>query len=691
MQTIKRIKKAKSRHVDIVLLTLSCICLILSITNAQVFQNRDIISLNGQWNFALDPGNKGEAIDWHEPWQPIENSETGLQKEWDTVTVPHCFSVDKRYEGFIGKVWYKRVFQYTGDLTQKHLRLRFEAIFYQCDAWLNGQYLGTHEGGYTPFEYDISEWVKPGEDNFLSIRVNNSWDRTTLPGAREGKEPKYQVYPWLEYGGITRDVGLLETHKIYIEKQKIEATPNLNDGTAKVRVVTWVNNEYHQPVTFQLNTSFSHNDQVLPVEPTNRYDSPVNLAAESTTQVVQTFDFQPSQVALWHFADPNLYIMQTTLLIDGEEKDLYRERFGIRKVDIQGSKLLLNGDPTRLGGANRHSDHPVFASMDNPVVAEQDLTLFKEGNMELTRLQHIPPSKAFMDWCDENGMLIIAEAGNWQIPPQAMADPVVRAKYQQQAREIIERDWNRPSIIGYSVGNEYHSWTEAGDAWTKRMIAFTKALDSTRFCTFAALGRATHVDELSKAHDSFRYCDLLSFNFYGNGSRMLEAAERLHQKYPDKPIMITEYGKRADQLSEEKRIEYFKEYIDAARQKDYIVGASWWSFNDYRSKFYHTNTSGFRPWGIVDEHRTPRKLYWSVQEELAPFSLEVKGRKVTIKAKGDFPSYTLEGYQIKFSNGKKIKLNTLAPGQMQTVELPKGTKEIQVLKPNHFIVLTRKL
>lgn len=663
----------------------------ISSVYAQTFENRAATSLNGKWNFALDPGNRGEALDWHEPWNPIKNSLTGIQKDWDQVTVPHSYSIDKRYEGYHGHAWYKRAFTYTGDLTTQHVRLRFEAVYYKCHIWLNGRYIGFHEGGYTPFEFDISELVTPGEMNFLSVKVDNSWDITTLPGMRLDSLPKHQVYPWLEYGGITRDVSLITTGKVYVVKQKIETVPNLKKGTAKVKIINWINNEYHEPKTVSPQFTFSKETKNISPRRIDRGSTQITLPAETIIKYTSEYQLTRDEVELWHFNDPQLYDVQTTLSMAGKTEDTYQERFGIREVKLDGTKLLLNGKPIRLGGANRHSDHPQYASMDNQEVAETDLHLLKEGNMQLMRLQHVPPSKAFMDWCDENGMLIIAEAGNWQIPPQMMVDPVTQAKYQQQAREIIERDWNRPSIIGYSLGNEYMSWTEQGDEWTRTMVNFTRSLDDTRFLTFSALRKATKEDFLKLPHDSFRHCDMISFNCYARGAQIIADTKRLNEKYPNKPIFISEFGKRTDQMTEEERIQYFTEFMDTAGDIPYLVGLSWWSFNDYRSKYFGSNADGVRPWGLVDLEREPRKLYHEMARQMAPAILKVVGDELTIAAKDDYPAYTLKGYKVKFSEKNTINLNTLKPGQQQTIAIPEGTKEIKLLAPNDFIVITKKL
>lgn len=661
------------------------------------FTHAQQISLHGNWNFALDPTKSGEKLDWYMPWQPIENSPQGYSVGWDIVQVPHCFSIDQRYEGYVGTVWYRKMFEYKGDISQKHLRLHFDAIFYQCRIWLNGKYVGIHEGGYTPFEFDITEFLQEG-NNFLAVEVDNAWGHTTIPGARLGNEPKHLVYPWWEYGGITRDVYLVETGKVFVAKQKIEAEPDLKSGSATVKVKTWIRNTETSPVSLNVGLALRSGEEKITLNKKNKEQSKsITIKPYSEETVTQTITLSSDQVKLWHFDHPNLYSLQTAL---SGSSDTFEERFGIRKIETKEGKLFLNGESIRVGGANRHSDHPEYASMDNEAVASIDMPLIKEASMVFSRLNHTPTNKAFMDWCDEKGYLIIAEPGNWQISPQQMADPVMRAKFVQQMTELIERDWNRPSVIGWSMGNEYASWTAEGDAWTGDMAATAKQLDSTRLLTFVSIGHGGSEENLATPHDSFRYCDLLCINFYGGGAGLEQGLENLHKKYPDKPVFISEFGLRADEKTEEERIAYFKDYLDLVRKKEYVVGTSWWAFNDYRSRFPNTNPNGYREWGLVDPDRNPRKLYEVVREEYASATLKfdksTDKMKIIVQARTDYPAYTLSGYTLEYNNEKneaqKMPLNTLKPGESQTIEITQSTlpTTIKLISPTGFTVLEKE-
>ena len=173
--------------------------LFLSATAAAGFA-RDRVDLNGPWRFAIDPVECGEQNGWHQPGCKVQN--------WAEVAVPHCWNVDPRFP-FTGTAWYRRTFSLPPGAARRHARLIFGGVFYRAKVWLNGQPVGEHEGGYTPFQFDVTDVIHWSGENSLAVEVDNSWSTTTLPGARIGKLPQEQVYPWFEYGGIVRPVSLV--------------------------------------------------------------------------------------------------------------------------------------------------------------------------------------------------------------------------------------------------------------------------------------------------------------------------------------------------------------------------------------------------------------------------------------------------------------------------------------------------
>jgi beta-glucuronidase len=312
------------------------------------------ISLNGKWSFAIDPTNVGEQNDWHQPWEIVKDNVSLLPSGWDQVTVPHCWSLDTRYN-FIGKAWYRKGFKLTGGVDNSSVRLRFEAVYSKCRIFLNGELVGMHEGGYTPFTLDISQKVKYPEVNFLVVEADNSWNQLEIPGARTGKNPNDQLFPWYEFGGITRDVTLEVTSKIYIAKQKIESSPNMETGSSSLKIITWIENKTFRDTVIILQPAITSRTNHKVVRSGNQLSKTIRLKAWTQEKVMMEDTLSSANTLLWDFDNPNLYDVESSLLADKKVIGSYKTYFGIREFKTSGAQLLLNGKPVRVAGANRHS------------------------------------------------------------------------------------------------------------------------------------------------------------------------------------------------------------------------------------------------------------------------------------------------------------------------------------------------
>ena len=609
------------------------------------------ISLNGTWNFAIDPLSKGEIAGWQKPWKVAEKDTSYFAEAFDKVTVPHCWSLDRRYN-HIGKSWYRKGFNLPSDIKDKTVRLHFEAVFQKCRIFVNGTLAAYHSGGYTPFTVDISKHLKYPNVNFLSIEVDNSWDEFSMPGVKIGDNPRHQLFPWYEYGGITRDISLLITSKIYVANQKIEAIPNLKNNTANLKLTTWIENKSLNDTTVTLTSNITNRTTGKTVLTLKKE---LKLKAFAKEKILLEAKLAAADVLLWDFDDPNLYDVQTIIGVKNTPLSMYVTYFGIREFRIEKAQFLLNGKPIRGGGANRASDHPVYGSTDPEILAKEEMTMLRNGNMFISRLCHTPASKYYYKWADENGYLIIAEIPAWQTSPVVMASQRAKDEFSAQMTEFVETYWNSPSIIAYSTGNEYDSWTPEGDEWTRYHAAKYRELDSTRLITFAALNFAVNAEAIKVPHDAMRHCDFISFNCYSSGKGLEKSLNTFHAKYPEKPVFVSEFGKRSDEVkSEQERIKNLNEFIEVLKQNPYAVGASHWTAFDYASRYPNTNESGYRPWGMIDEKRAPRELYKAFQKELSPVIVVVGNDKISITTKPDFPSYTIKNHVLKLMEGTKI-------------------------------------
>lgn len=651
------------------------------LAGAQQAPHASRLSLNGEWILALDPVKTGERSGWYD---------TGfVTTGFDKVKVPHSYTVDKRYMFYTGTAWYFKKFPKPVLQPGYRAFLRFDAVFYKTTVWLNGQKAGTHEGGYTPFEIDVTTMLQP--KNVLALSVNNEWDTTTIPGAKttntHSRTDHSQLFPWMNYGGITRPVHLIIRPDVFIQRAQVISDAGQSKGNARIRINAFLHNLSSQSVQVPVTANIYFDGK-----PCNIRFKPVTASVQPNTQSAIVLEglLPASAVKYWNPDEPHLYRAEVLAA-----RDTLFTSFGIRSVKVQGTQILLNGEPIRRGGCNRPLDYPGYGSLDPQEVLEKDLTLIKQGNMDFSRISHYPVSEELLDWADQHGMLIIAEAGNWQLTPKQMADPLMREKFQSQMKEMMERDWNHPCIIAYSLGNEFQAQTPEGQAWVKDMYAFVKTIDTTRLITFATY--TVWRDNVKKpADEASQYVDFISANIYGNHLKLLQ---RIHELYPNKPIYISEFGLRVPQdKNEEPRVAYFKKALQDIRQCDYVAGASVWTFNDYLSRFPGTDADGYRAWGIVAPDRQPRSSYRAVQEEFAPLTIEqVQGASgkltIAVQARADFPAYTLRNYQLQYG-ASTIRLNTLKPGERQQVVLPvaaTGSNEvtISIINPKGFVVLSK--
>lgn len=647
------------------------------------------ISLNGAWNFALDPISRGEVLGWHLPWKINEKDSANgyAAARFDVVNVPHCWSTDIRYN-FVGKAWYRKAFKLPEYAKDKLVRIRFEAVYYKCRIFINGEIAAFHEGGYTPFEVNISKFIKQNQLNFITVEVDNSWTDLTVPGARMGDNPSAQFFPWYEYGGITRDVNILLTDKVYVKNQKIESTPNLSTGKALVKIITWVENKSMKEELVKVKPTIINRSTKSTVVLNSNAEKEVTVKPFSVQKIIQDYEFASSDVLLWDFDNPNLYDVQTSLSFGEKSTTPYSTYFGIREFKVDGIQFKLNGKPIRVAGANRHSDHPIFGSTEPEELAKIDMSLQRNGHMIFARMNHTPPSKHFFKWADENGYLLVNEIPNWQISAVLMTAQKVKDDFKSQLKEMVEAFWNSPSVVAYSAGNEYPSWTPEGDEWTREQLENYKQLDSTRLLTFVAIGTAVNPNNLKVPYDAFRHCDFLNFNNYSSIEGLDKNIKLLHEKYPNKPIFISETGMRSDEVKNEQvRIDHLKGLVGLINKHPYVTGFAYWSFNDYLSRFAGSNKDGTRPWGIVDVNRKPREIYKAFQKELSPVKVVVLKNKITITANAGFPSYTIANHNLKIIEaGNTISTNlisTLNPGE--TIEI-----SVKKITPNSKIIIENK-
>ena len=688
------------------------------------------LPLSGEYRFAADADGAGEDEGWTAP----NFDDSG----WTAVTVPHTWGVMQDHSEYDGLAWYRRTFTLPAEAQDAHLRLRFEAVFYLARVWLNGQYLGEHEGGYTPFEFDVNGIAKPGAENVIAVQVDNVRAADRIPAVLRGD----WSFDWWNYGGIVRDVSLEMTSPAFIARQQIVAVPHLTGvdeaDTAMVNTAVTVNNASSEPLEGVLTADVFDDAtglSVLETLPT----APVSLGPGESADVQLTATVPGPK--LWHFDHPHLYRWSASLVgADGEPLHADEVTFGIRLVELKEARFYLNGEAVRLVGLTRHADSPESGLAETVTVMAADCEDLKRLNMVFSRPVHYPQSEFILDYCDRHGILLIPEVPAWQLTAAQLADPHMRELAQQQLREMIASDFNHPSVWAWSVGNEFDSTSTAGHEYVREMIALAKSLDPTRPVGFASnrLNRRPQDDATS-------LMDFVLMNQYfgtwvGPKGGLGQALDWIHQTWPDKIIIISEYGfeshwnalwgpgsaslkpsqyyfipedmpSDSEEADAQRRL-VITEQMEVFRSKPFVAGAIFWTYQDYRTP------SGF-VMGVVDAERNRRGSWAVLREEYAPVLIEsvafatVSGDSqsatVTLRTRGpvkeDMPAYTLREYSLHwavtspegdetFSQGN-LSLPTLEPGSEWTGEVEwvvpdaEHVLTLSIVRPTGFAVIER--
>jgi beta-galactosidase len=343
----------------------------------------------------------------------------------------------------------------------------------------------------------------------------------------------------------------------------------------------------------------------------------------------------------------------------------------LRKIELDNDKkqLLLNGEPVRAMGFNLVPDDRTTGNTLPLWRIKEDIDLIKAAGGNLARLSHLPLPKEALDYMDERGIMTFSEVPLWGFDP--LADPESEQSKNWLIR-LIDTQYNHPSIIGWSVGNEIGHYPETFE-YAKKSVALAKSLDSTRLVT-----AVSHTAQ--RENDFIIHSDLGLINKYGKNLGPVTEAQ--HKMIPDKILFYAEYG--IEQFGEDLNSDFdAKSLVDPLRGLPYLIGGSLWTFNDYRSNYMATREfSENRSWGVVDVFRRKKKAYYSIRKENAPVTDLLLSRNsdnsasitLTPRKTLDIPSFSLRNYrlvwQVKDQGGKILEsgwenLPVIHPGSSQ--------------------------
>lgn len=658
------------------------------------------VSLDGPWMFRPDRNSAGESQGWHRA--------DGGSDDWTAVSVPHTWQTSEDWAGYQGNAWYRRMFQAPAHWAEQFVRVEFEAVYHSANVWLNGTRIGEHlRKGYTAFTLDASPALRADAENLLVVRVDNSFYEDMLPRGKSSD--------WTMDGGIIRPVSLLVTPQVFIERVGVEARPALDANGTEVRTNATLRNTGQGEATVRINCRVLEEEsgrQVLSFSPTAAVKVRAG-ARENVSFTSPSVSLQP-----WHFDRPTLY--RLVVEIEQASKLIHRcsDTFGVRRFEVKDGSFHLNGERVRLIGVERMAgSHPDYGMAEPSSWIEHDHNDLKELNCVFTRV-HWPQDKRVLDYCDRHGILVQEEVPAWG--PDTFKDmkdepsPEIMQNGHEQLREMIDRDRNHPSIVAWGLSNEVNGQNPPAKKFICRMAAEARKLDPTRLLTYAS-----NTLQQTPERDVAGELDFISWNEYyeswygGSVDSVRSNIKAIHRAFPTKPIVISEYGYcecAPDRTGgDPRRVEILKTHTNVYREVDFVSGAIFFCYNDYRT---HIGDQGFgvlkqRVHGVVDLYGDRKPSFQALREEASPFAelkVTVYGRWITpsLMNRINLPAYTLEGYALRcivygFSDlpveQYLVPLPKLPPGEGVIQEVAfeeKAPKRIRVdvLRPTGFSAIT---
>jgi len=565
---------------------------------------RHTTSLDGQWQAIVDPYDVG-ALDYRA--QPLKNnsaffknykpqSESELvEYDFDTsgqLQVPGDWNTQRESLLFYeGSVWYKRSFDYAKS-PKSRLFLHFGACNYFAAIYLNGEELGEHEGGFTPFDFEITDRVR-AQGNFLILRINNTRGKDQVPTVNTD---------WWNYGGITRPVELVEVPETFVQDYFIQ----LEKGS-----------------THQIKGWLQLNGPKLQQNVTIRIPE-AGLSKTFQTDAGGRAEFSAgADLMLWSPENPKLYNVEVVA-----ETEQVTDRIGFRSIEVRGTDILLNGKPIFLRGISMHEEAPLRSGR---AWSEDDartlLGWAKELGCNFVRLAHYPHNEAMLRMADQMGVLVWGEVPvYWTIQWE---NPQTLHNAENQLGAMIARDHNRAALIIYSVANETPI-SDARNRFLRQLIQDAHSTDSTRLVSAALQAKSVAEGKHISIHLNDPIgadLDVLGNNEY-IGWYVLRPEEADSIDWASeygKPLIMSEFGGDAlfgyhgDALArwtEEYQENLYEHQLAMLKRISFLRGMTPWVLKDFRSprRTLPRMEDYFNRKGLVSDHGEKKKAFFVLQK-----------------------------------------------------------------------------
>lgn len=559
-------------------------------------EGRNYSSLNGKWEIIVDPFNRGE-LNWGNPFwkEKPPTGKTGFYEYGfeasNTLNVPGDWNSQRPELNFYeGTVWYRKQFIYAKKPGKKSF-LYFGGVNYRSHVYLNDHEIGQHEGGFTPFQFDITDQLKEGW-NSLYVSVNNRRSEENIPAMN---------FDWWNYGGIMRDVYLVETPAEYILDYFIQLAKG-NDG----RIQGWVqlsDKKRGQAVKLQ-----------IPEMKLN-----VNLVTDDSGRAILDI---PASPVLWSPEKPKLYAVKFSTTEDNID-----ENIGFRTIAVSGTEIILNGKPVFLRGINFHEENPqrggrAYSEADAMVL----LNWAKELGCNFVRLTHYPQNEHMVRMAEKMGILLWEEIPLWQ--GIQFTNPLVLEKAKDMLRTMITRDKNRCGIILWSMSNET-AHGKYRDSVITSLASLARQMDPTRLIT-SALMYVDYADNTITISDPIcKVLDVIGVNEYLGWYKPWPAKpeEMKWESAFNKPLIMSEFGAEAlfgqhgsadtaGLWNEEFQEQVYKDQITMLKKIPFLRGICPWILTDFRSpnRLHPVYQQGWNRKGLISEKGDRKKAWYVVKD-----------------------------------------------------------------------------
>lgn len=561
---------------------------------------RPSLNLCGQWNYIVDPLENGYYDYRRRPWETtgfFENKKPSnpselVEYDFDTspqMNIPTDWNTaDDKFFFYEGTIWFKKSFNYQHKAGKRAI-LYFGAVNYDAKVYVNGKKMGEHQGGFTPFNFDVTEVLKDG-DNFVIVKVDNKREQDNVPTVN---------FDWWNYGGITREVLLAEVPDTYIEDYYIQ----LAKGNAGL-IEGWV----------KLNEDKAGVEVTVDI-PELRIKQNLKTGADGKASFAVK-----AKPELWSPENPKLY----KVMVSKADEQLADE-IGFRTIETRGRQILLNGKPVFLRGVSIHEEAPFRQGRAwSEADAHTLLSWAKELGCNYVRLAHYPHNEHMVREAEKMGIMVWSEIPvYWTI---SWENPDTYKNAEAQLRDEITRDRNRCAIIIWSVANETPHG-EARDKFLSSLAKYCHDNDPVRLVSMAMEVTSTTSGNLNRLQDNMhQYVDVVSFNEYVGWYRDTKAARNMVWEIPyEKPAIISEFGGgalqgwhgSADQrFTEEFQEDLYKANVDMFERIEGLAGTSPWILMDFRSprRQLYGVQDFFNRKGLVSEKGVKKLAFYVMQE-----------------------------------------------------------------------------